>query len=91
MYIQPAAPEHPRGGIMFPVEGNRWVATLIGGGGDYPPADEAGFLDFAASLRSPLFLHAIRAAEPVSPIWGYRRTANRCGDTTRSWRCRVGC
>ena len=77
VYIQSAAPDEPRGGIMFPIEGNRWVLTLIGSGGDYPPNDEDGFLEFAASLRHPILADAIRAAEPVSPIWGYRRTENR--------------
>jgi 2-polyprenyl-6-methoxyphenol hydroxylase-like FAD-dependent oxidoreductase len=62
---------------MFPIEGNRWVLTLIGGGGDYPPTDDEGFRGFAESLRSPLLAEVLAAAEPVSPIWGYRRTANR--------------
>ena len=77
IYVQPAPPEEPQGGIMFPIEGNRWVLTLIGGGGDYPPTDEDGFAEFAASLRSPILADVLRAAEPVSPIWGFRRTANR--------------
>ena len=76
-YVQPAAPVHPRGGIMFPIEGNRWLFTLIGGGGDYPPTDELGFRKFAASLRSRLLADILEVTEPVSPIWGYRRTANR--------------
>ena len=77
VYIQPAAPVHPRGGIMFPIEGDRWILTLIGGGGDYPPTDEQGFRDFARSLRNPLLADVIDLAVPASPIWGYRRTANR--------------
>ncbi|MEI8409468.1 MULTISPECIES: FAD-dependent oxidoreductase [unclassified Kribbella] len=77
VYIQNAPPVQPRGGIMFPIEGNRWVLTVIGGGGDYPPTDEQGFRDFAASLRSPLLADILEVAEPISPIWGYRRTANR--------------
>ncbi|MDQ4110639.1 MAG: FAD-dependent monooxygenase [Actinomycetota bacterium] len=77
VYIQSAAPEHPRGGIMFPIEGHRWVLTLIGTGGDHPPTDEDGFLKFAASLRHRLLADAIGAAEPASPIWGFRRTENR--------------
>ncbi|WP_432947573.1 FAD-dependent oxidoreductase [Kribbella sp. CA-253562] len=77
VYIQNAPPDHPRGGIMFPIEGNRWVLTLIGAGGDYPPTDDEGFREFAVSLRSPVLADVLAIAEPVSPIWGYRRTANR--------------
>ena len=77
VYVQPAAPEVTRGGIMFPVEGNRWVLTLIGAAGDHAPTDEAGFVEFANSLRDPLIADAIAAAKPVSPIWGYLRTENR--------------
>lgn len=77
VYIQNAPPLQPRGGIMFPIEGNRWVLTLIGGGKDYPPTDEEGFDRFARSLRSPLLSEIIEVAQPASPIWGYRRTANR--------------
>jgi len=43
----------------------------------HPPTDEAGFLSFARSLRSPLLAEAIAGAAPLSPIRGYRRTANR--------------
>ena len=77
VYVQNSAPQEPRGGIMFPVEGNRWVLTLVGAERDYPPTDEDGFLAFAESLRHPILADAIRAAVPASPIWGYRRTANR--------------
>jgi flavin-dependent dehydrogenase len=76
-YVQAAPPRHQRGGIMFPIEGDRWIVTLIGGGGDYPPTDEEGFLDHARSLRSPLIHDAIAGAVPLTPIVGYRRTANQ--------------
>jgi 2-polyprenyl-6-methoxyphenol hydroxylase-like FAD-dependent oxidoreductase len=52
------------------------VVTLLGACQDYPPTDEAGFLEFARSLRSPEFHHAIAEAAPASPIFGYRHTAN---------------
>ena len=51
-YIQAAPPRESRGGIMMPIEGNRWIVTMLGGGRDYPPTDDAGFLEFARSLRS---------------------------------------
>ncbi len=70
-------PDNPRGAVLYPVEGNRWVVTLGGVGRDYPPTDEAGFLAFTRSLRSPILYEAIADAEPLSPIYGYRRTENR--------------
>jgi 2-polyprenyl-6-methoxyphenol hydroxylase-like FAD-dependent oxidoreductase len=75
--VQAAPPAHIRGGIMFPIEGRRWIVTLIGGDRDYAPIDEENFLAFAGSLRSPLIYEAIRDAEPLTPISGYRATENR--------------
>jgi len=74
---QAAPPEFTRGGVLLPLEGNRWMVTLSGVGGDYPPTDEAGFMDFARSLRTPLLYEAIRDAEPLGGISGYRDTENR--------------
>lgn len=76
-YVQNAPPRHPRGGVLFPIEGDRWIVTMIGGGGDYPPTDEEGYLEFARSLRSSLLYDAIVGAEPLTPVTGYRRTDNR--------------
>lgn len=69
-------PDNGRGGVLYPVEGNRWAITLAGVGKDYPPNDEAGFLDFARSLRSPIIYEAIKDAQPLSSIYSYRRTEN---------------
>ncbi len=77
LYIQQAPPGDPRGGLISPVEGQRWLVSLIGGDGDYPPTDEAGFLAFARSLRTPALYEAIAGAEPLSPIAGQRATENR--------------
>jgi 2-polyprenyl-6-methoxyphenol hydroxylase-like FAD-dependent oxidoreductase len=77
LYIQQAPPADPRGGLVSPVEGGRWLVSLIGGDGDYPPTDEAGFLAFARSLRSPALYKAIAGAEPLTPIAGQRATENR--------------
>jgi 2-polyprenyl-6-methoxyphenol hydroxylase-like FAD-dependent oxidoreductase len=66
-----------RGGGIFQVEGGHWLAILAGTNRDYPPTDEAGFLDFARSLPTPVLYEAIKDAEPVSPVYGYRRTENR--------------
>jgi 2-polyprenyl-6-methoxyphenol hydroxylase-like FAD-dependent oxidoreductase len=77
VYVQPAPPHHKRGGVIFPLEGDRWHVTLAGVGRDYPPTDETGFLEFAESLRSRILFDAIRHAEPMSPISGFRATENR--------------
>jgi 2-polyprenyl-6-methoxyphenol hydroxylase-like FAD-dependent oxidoreductase len=77
IYVQAAPPEVTRGGVLTPLEGNRWMVTLYGLGGDYPPTDEEGFMDFARSLRTSMLYEAIKDAEPISDISGYRDTANR--------------
>jgi 2-polyprenyl-6-methoxyphenol hydroxylase-like FAD-dependent oxidoreductase len=77
LYVQQAPPGDPRGGLISPVEGGRWLVSLMGGDGDYSPTDEAGFLAFARSLGSPALYGAIAAAEPLSPIAGQRATENR--------------
>jgi 2-polyprenyl-6-methoxyphenol hydroxylase-like FAD-dependent oxidoreductase len=65
-----------RGGVLYPVEGDRCVITLTGIEKDYPPADEAEFSAFAHSLRDLTIAEAMQAWEPISPIQCYRRTEN---------------
>ncbi|MBO0791487.1 MAG: FAD-dependent oxidoreductase, partial [Ktedonobacteraceae bacterium] len=68
LFIYPEPPETKRLGILFPIEGNAWIATLSGYAQDNPPADETGFLTFARSLARPTLYNAIKDAEPLSPI-----------------------
>ena len=77
LYIMPNPPHVTRGAIIVPMEGNLWHISLIGMNRDYPPTDEAGFLEFARSLVSPEVYEALKTARPVSPIWGYRNAENR--------------
>lgn len=77
VYLQAKPPATARAGVLLPVEGGRWLVGLVGAGRDYPPTDEAGFLAFARSLRSPVLAEAIQMAEPLSAIHGNRQTANR--------------
>ena len=79
-YVQPAPPGDNRGGVLFPVEGDRWILTLAGYGGDYPPTEETAFMNFARSLRSRILYDAVKDATPLSEIYSYRATENR-------WRC----
>ncbi len=69
-------PDIKGGAVVQPVEGNRWVVTLVGYAGDHPPTDEAGFEEFARRLIGPQVWEAISAAEPLTGIGGYRRTEN---------------
>lgn len=69
-------PHMTRGGVILPVEGDRWLVTIFGNCGDYPPTDYEGFLEFAATLRSPLLYEGVRQAEPLSAIRGNRSTKN---------------
>jgi 2-polyprenyl-6-methoxyphenol hydroxylase-like FAD-dependent oxidoreductase len=76
MTLSAHPPEHSRGGVLFPVEGDRWIVTLGGMADDQPPTDEEGFLEFARRLRDPAIYDAIKDATPLSPVYGYRRTEN---------------
>ncbi|MFB2977395.1 NAD(P)/FAD-dependent oxidoreductase [Microseira sp. BLCC-F43] len=77
LFVQSAPPEGTRGGVLFPIEGDRWIAGMGGINRDYPPTDEAGFLEFVRSLPTPAIYEAIKEAEPLTPIYGYRDTENR--------------
>ena len=69
-------PEHPRGGALAMLEGDRCMLTLAGVLGDYPPRDPAGFLAFAQSLPFPDIYETIRAAEPLDNPVAYRFPAS---------------
>jgi 2-polyprenyl-6-methoxyphenol hydroxylase-like FAD-dependent oxidoreductase len=69
-------PDIKGGAVVQPVEGKRWVVTLVGYSGYHPPTDEAGFEEFARGLIGPQVWEAISAAEPLTDIGGYQRTEN---------------
>ncbi|HEV7735539.1 MAG TPA: FAD-dependent monooxygenase [Candidatus Binatia bacterium] len=64
-------------GILVPIEQGRWGVILIGVGGNYPPADEDGFMAALDGLRSPLLADAVRLATPISPVYCARKFQNR--------------
>lgn len=77
-FVQGKPPLIGRGGGILPLEGNRWVVTLGGYGEEnQPPTDEAGFLEFARTLRDPIIYNLIKDAKPLTPVYGYARTENR--------------
>lgn len=71
-----ATPETKRAGVMLAQEGDRWTLSLAGFAGDYPPADEEGFLAFARSLPAPDIYEVIKNAEPLSDFVPYRFPAS---------------
>lgn len=77
LLISQQPPTNTRLGYLAKIENGEWIATLGGYGRDFPPTDEAGFLEYASTLASPKFYEAIQNAQPISPIYAHRATANR--------------
>ena len=65
------APHNSRGGLMLPLEGNRWMVTIGGRHGDVPPGDGEGFLTYAKALRTPTIYNAIRHAKRLDGVARY--------------------
>jgi 2-polyprenyl-6-methoxyphenol hydroxylase-like FAD-dependent oxidoreductase len=78
MVIVNARPGRARGLACFAQEDDHWLLTLVGyGAGHRPPADDRGFLDFAATVAPPDVARAIRAGEPLGPIVTFGFPASR--------------
>jgi 2-polyprenyl-6-methoxyphenol hydroxylase-like FAD-dependent oxidoreductase len=74
------APAHGGlGGIMLPLEGNRWIVTLAGRHGEKPPDDSIGFLAHARRLRTSTIYDAIRNAKQLDSItrFGFSASVRR--------------
>ena len=77
IFVSTSPPSRTRSTGIFPIEGKRWIVTLGGADRDYPPTNEAGFLEFARSLPTPFIYEAIKDAQPLTPIYSYKGTENR--------------
>ncbi|MEM9214916.1 MAG: FAD-dependent monooxygenase [Cyanobacteria bacterium P01_F01_bin.150] len=75
--VWPSLPDQTRAAILFPVEGDRWIVGLGGAAPDYPPTNEAEYLEYARSLPTPEIYNAIKDAKPLSGIYVYRGNENR--------------
>jgi 2-polyprenyl-6-methoxyphenol hydroxylase-like FAD-dependent oxidoreductase len=64
-------PNIRRGGLMLPLEGNRWMASLGAPMADVPPGDHEGFLTFAEALWTPTIYNAIRHAKRIGEVARY--------------------
>ncbi|MFI1812065.1 NAD(P)/FAD-dependent oxidoreductase [Streptomyces sp. NPDC020422] len=74
-YVVPN-PEQVYGGVVLPLGDGRHLVTLSGLRGDEPPTDEDLFEEYARKLPHPVVSDWIAKAEPLSPVYGFRRTAN---------------
>lgn len=66
-----------RGAVLLPIEERRWLVTIAGTRGGEPTTNEEDFVPFARSIRHPVIGDLIAAAQPLTPVYGSRSTANR--------------
>jgi 2-polyprenyl-6-methoxyphenol hydroxylase-like FAD-dependent oxidoreductase len=76
-YLPPLGPRVTRGGILAPIEDDRWIVTLSGVGDDRPSTRNDEFLPFARTLVTPLIADILAEAEPLTPVKCSNATANR--------------
>ena len=77
-FVVTPSPGHARGGGVLPVEGDRWLVTLVGLNGEYPPTDWEGLASFAGSLPTPALKRLLDERPPaVRDVAHYRFPSNR--------------
>ncbi|MFF4169548.1 FAD-dependent oxidoreductase [Streptomyces sp. NPDC001744] len=74
-YIVPN-PTQVYGGVVLPLGDGRHLVTLSGLRGDEPPVEEGAFEEYAKRLPHPVVSDWLARAEPDSPVYGFRGTAN---------------
>ncbi len=72
VYIQTQAPDHPRLGVLLPVERDRWIVSVGGMRGAEPAPGEEGFAAQLDRLRDPLLNEVLAEAEPEGEVRGFR-------------------
>ena len=73
-----AEPGRPRGMGLFKQEDRSWLLTLVGYGPEHrPPTDDAGYLEFLASVAPADVLAGIMAAEPLDEVATHAFPASR--------------
>jgi 2-polyprenyl-6-methoxyphenol hydroxylase-like FAD-dependent oxidoreductase len=60
-----------RGGLLVPVESNRWQVNLTHMHGQPVPESPADFVAFAKTLRTQTIHEAIKGAVPIGPIYRF--------------------
>lgn len=75
--ISGTPPASTRYGAVLATEGNRWMVTLVGTIGDYPPTNEEEWIAFAATLPVSAVHELVTSARPLTDIVSYRFPANQ--------------
>ncbi|MFF3822683.1 FAD-dependent monooxygenase [Streptomyces griseus] len=65
------------GGVVLPLEGDRWSLTLMGMRGTEPPVEEGEFTAYAKALAHPALYELMSDATPLGPVRGFRGMVNR--------------
>lgn len=60
-----------RAGSLSKIENGRWLVTLVGRLGDYPPTSIQGFLEYTETLHSAKLSDLLKAAKPVGQLHRY--------------------
>ncbi|MEU2233855.1 NAD(P)/FAD-dependent oxidoreductase [Streptomyces vietnamensis] len=74
-YIVPN-PTQEYGAVVLPLGDGRHLVTLSGLRGNEPPTEEGAFEEYAKRMPHPVISDWLSRAEPLSPVYGFRKTAN---------------
>ena len=73
-----AEPGRPRGMSLFAQEDGSWLLTLVGYGAEHrPPTEDAGYVEFLASVAPADVLAGVLAAEPLDDVATHAFPASR--------------
>jgi 2-polyprenyl-6-methoxyphenol hydroxylase-like FAD-dependent oxidoreductase len=72
-----SSPAETRFGAVLAVEGRRWVVTLEGMLGDYPPTDDDAWLEWSRSLPTDDVYELARGRRSLGPVVSYRFRADQ--------------
>ena len=70
-WLRPAQAPATQGLVMAPIEGDRWVVTLIGRFGASMPRDEDGFRQRALAIAGPELADSLASARMLSQLRGF--------------------
>jgi 2-polyprenyl-6-methoxyphenol hydroxylase-like FAD-dependent oxidoreductase len=62
------APRCSRRGLILPIEGHRWIMSVVGIGGDRPPRTWDELLAYVQQLATPSIYRAVRKVNPIAEL-----------------------